>query len=293
MKELSWDLLRSFCAVMENHSLSGAARALGATQPTIGRHIELLETQLGLSLFLRSREGLRPTEEALDLWQYAEPMQGTFAAFMRHAAGEQDELTGVVRLTTSEIMGVEVLPPLLADFREKYPRVELELVISNRVQNLLKRQADIALRMTEPTQQAVVATKVGVSPIGFYAHQSYIDKYGRPKSLLELKEYTLIGPDEDRALIDTLIARQIVDDRQQIQVRTDNQLAQLALLRSGAGISGMQVSLAEKNPNLVRLIPDVIDMPIWLLMHEDMRASRKVRATFDFLRDRLREVFHG
>jgi len=291
MKNISWDLVRSFNAVIQYHSLSGAARALGATQPTIGRHIESLEQQLVMSLFIRSREGLKPTQEALDLFQHTEKMSGSYASFLRQASGEQDEVKGTVRLTTSEVMGIEFLPKLLSDFHQLYPQVEVELLISNQVENLLKRDADIALRMTEPTQQAIVVTKVGKSPIGFYAHKTYLENHGVPKTKKDLINHSLIGPDADLQLIKMLIDHTYVDDRRQFNFRTDNQVAQLALLKSGAGICGMQILLAERDSDLIRVIPDELDMHLWLLMHEDLRSSKRVRVLFDFLRDRLRNIF--
>ena len=142
--EPDWNLYRSFLAVVQEGSLSGAARALGLTQPTIARHIEALEQSIGLKLFVRSQQGLSPTEGALELRPYAESLAATTAAMMRAASGQGKAVRGTVRVSASEIMGAEVLPPTFATLRERHPHLEIELVLSNAVDNLLRREADIA-----------------------------------------------------------------------------------------------------------------------------------------------------
>jgi DNA-binding transcriptional LysR family regulator len=292
MKAISWELLKSFHSVVNNRSLSGAARELGTTQPTIGRHIDELEKQLGLSLFLRSRDGLEPTKDALDILPNVENMAGSYSAFLRAASGEKEDEGGVVRLATSEVMGVEILPDMLQAFQRHHPNIAVELVISNQVENLLRRDADIAIRMAEPKQKALVAVRLGSSPIGLYAHKSYLEEYGNPADLADLKKHSLIGPDRDLTILASLESAGIIEKREQIKFRTDNQVAQLALLRSGAGITGMPIILANRDNNLVRVVPVEIDMPVWLVMHEDLRVTKRVRLLFDFLKDQYKTLLN-
>src|SRR5262249_43077245 len=155
-----WELYRSFLAVAREGSLSGAARTLALTQPTVGRHIDALERSLGLSLFTRSQAGLIATSDATALVPYAEAMATAAGSIQRMASGEAQEERGSVRITASEMIGVEVLPSLLASFRDAHPRIVAELVVSNRNQDLLRREADIAVRMVKPTQGALVARKL-------------------------------------------------------------------------------------------------------------------------------------
>ena len=151
--DAGWELYRSFLGVVREGSLSGAARALGSTQPTVGRHIAALEASLGFTLFTRSQAGLLPTEAALELRAYAEVMDSNAAALKRAAEGHGQGVAGTVRVSASEVVGVETLPPIVARLRQQHPQLKLELVLTNRVQDLLRREADIAIRMAEPKQE--------------------------------------------------------------------------------------------------------------------------------------------
>lgn len=289
MELLNWEMLKSFLAVIKNGSLSGAARELGATQPTIGRHIKSLEEALNRSLFVRSREGLAPTNEALDLLPHAETMAGALAALVRTASGEEKEETGSVRLAASEIMGVEILPGILMKFHQHHPKISIELVISNKIENILQRDADIAVRMVRPTQAALIAKKIGESPIGLFAHKDYLAKHGKPATPADLKEHTIIGPDRDVDILRHIAQQGLPNSREDFKFRSDNQIAQLALLKSGVGIGGAQISLARKDENLVHILKREISIPmeIWLVMHEDLKSTKRIRILFDFLAQEL------
>jgi DNA-binding transcriptional LysR family regulator len=158
-------------AALRTGSLSGAARALKLTQPTIGRHIDELEKALGTVLFTRSPHGLLPTDAAVELGPHAEAMAASVAALMRAASGASQEIGGTVRLSASEVVGVEVLPPMLASLREQHPRLTLQLVVSNEVRDLLRRDVDLAVRNVCPTQSGLLARKIGDVTLGLYAPQ--------------------------------------------------------------------------------------------------------------------------
>lgn len=285
MQNLDWNLLKSFIYVVKEGSLSGAARALNSSQPTIGRHIEALESELKLSLFIRTREGLLPTEDALNLLPEAQTMLGAYSTFIRKLEGDDQDNVGTIRLAVSEIMGIEVLPDLLAKFHRLYPRIKIELSISNKVDNLLRRDADLAIRMTQPQQDALLAKKVGISPLGFYCHKAYINRRGLPRRLENLKEHTLIGPDEDLLFLEILKSSGLNLTRSDIAFRMDNQIAQIALLRKGLGIGVMQVQLAKRESGLQQLFAGELNipLPIWVVMHEDLKANKRVRLLFNFL----------
>jgi DNA-binding transcriptional LysR family regulator len=169
-----WNHYRSFLAVMQAGSLSAAARALGMTQPSIGRHIDALEAALGRPLFTRSPEGLKPTAHADQLLAPAQAMASAALLAARMASGQEAQSRSTVRISASQIIGGEVLPEMLARFQAQHPWVCLELVLNNRQDDLLKREADIAVRMVRPTQKALMAKKLGRVDIGMYAHQRYI-----------------------------------------------------------------------------------------------------------------------
>jgi DNA-binding transcriptional LysR family regulator len=293
--KLDWTLLRSFLAVAELGSLSAAARALELTQPTIGRHLDALEAALRITLFARSARGLSPTDAALDLVPHAKAMAATAAALERTASGEAADERGTVRLTASEVIGAEVLPAMIARFRELHPAIAIELVLSNLNEDLLRREADIAVRMVRPTQQQLVARKIGDVPALLYAHRRYAKRRGVPKTLDELSGHDIIGYDVQTTVLNMLNASGVSATREAFAVRTDNDLAQLALLRAGVGIGGMQKQLAARERDLVPVLHGAIRLPleIWVVMHEDLRTSRRVRLLFDFLAAELTGYVKG
>jgi DNA-binding transcriptional LysR family regulator len=286
-----WDLYRTFLGVLEAGSLSGAARALGVAQPTVGRQIEALEQALGgTALFTRSPGGLRPTEAALALAPHAQAMASAAEALVRTASGEAGAVRGVVRVTASDIVGAEVLPPILTDFREAHPEVTIELLLSNRQEDLLRRDADIAVRMARPTQGALFARRIGTVRIGFYAHRAYLAKHGAPRSMDALTDHALIGFDRQRLPPESLPHLDLAVTRELFQLRCDNDLAQLAALRAGFGIGACQPAIAARDPNLVPLLTDQFGFEIetWVVMHEDLKANRRMRLMFDHLVEGLK-----
>lgn len=285
-----WDLYRSFLAVLRLGSLSGAARELDLTQPTLGRHIQELETALGQTLFTRSQAGLLPTRAALQLQSHAEAMASAASALLRAASGALDEPEGSIRLTTSEIMGVEVLPPILAAFREAHPKIVIELSLSNTNQDLLRRDADIAVRMARPTQSALLAKRLGSVPVGLFAHRRYLARHGAPKTLEELiAHHTIVGFDQDAAAVRSFRQTGLPITRDLFAFRSDSDHAQLAAVRTGFGIGGCHKRVAARDRNLVPVLADAFrfDLEMWLVMHEDLRTSRRVRLLYDHLAEAL------
>lgn len=285
MADPNWNHYRSFLAVLREGSLSGAARVLGVTQPTLGRQIAELEQDLGAALFIRSQRGLVPTDAAKDIAAHAETMAAASSAMMRIASGGTSETAGVVRITASEIVGAEVLPPLLAAFRRAHPAVTIELVLSNRVEDLLQGEADIAVRMVRPSQQALVARHVGTVALGLYAHKLYLASAPPLTTPLALtKEHALIGFDQETPFLRSQQARMPVT-RDDFALRSDNDLAQLAAIRAGFGIGAIQHGIARRDPDLIPIFPEQIafELEMWLALHEDLRASRRLRLMVDHL----------
>jgi DNA-binding transcriptional LysR family regulator len=282
---IDWVLYRSFLGVLREGSLSGAARVLGTAQPTIGRHIAALEAALGLALFTRSQTGLLPTEAALALRPHAQAMESTAAALERTAASYGDGVRGVVRVTASEVIGVEVLPPVVAALRARHPALKIELALSNDLQDLLRREADIAVRMTPPTQDQLVARRIGNIELGLHATAGYLAQHGVPASLDDLAGHTLIGYDQVTPFVRAALKRWPQFAREHLALRTDSDVAQLPLIRAGAGIGICQVALARRTPDLVRVLPDAfaLQLDTWVTMHEDLRNSPRCRVTFDAL----------
>ena len=272
-------------------SLSAAARSSGQTQPTIARHIAQLEDGLGGgALFVRSPQGLTPTETADALLPHALAMEASAAAMVRAASAGQDELRGVVRITASDVVSVEVLPPILAALQSAYPGLDFELVASNQTADLLRRDADIAVRMVRPAQSALVAVKVGDIPIGAFARRDYLERRGMPDRTGDISGHALIGYDHETISVQALRQLGLNLTRDMFALRTDSDLAQLAAIRAGFGIGLCQVGLARRDPQLVRLFADELryPLPTWITMHEDLRGIRRMRLVFDHLAEALR-----
>lgn len=286
--KLDWDLLQSLHAVLEAGSFSAAARLRRLTQPTLGRHIDQLERQLGAPLFLRSPRGLRPTDLALAFRPHLADMAAASEAAGRDASGVASGEGGVVRVAASDVIGIEVLPPILTSFRRKHPGVDVELALSNKIEDLTRRDADIAVRMQRPAQNSLVAKKVGELTIGFHATAEYLERRGTPATFEDLVGHNLIGFDRDLPeLVNELaIGRPITRDL--FALRTDNDVAQLAALRAGFGIGACQTQIGRRF-DLVPVMPDAFSfkLEIWICMHETLRGSPRMRLMFDHLAEEL------
>ncbi|MEQ6434209.1 LysR family transcriptional regulator [Comamonas sp. w2-DMI] len=280
--EPNWEWYRSFLHVLETGSLSAAGRALGLTQPTVGRHIDSLEAALGLKLFTRSFDGFAPTDAAEELKPYAAGIAAMAAALRRAASSHGSGVRGTVRLTASEVIGVEVLPPILAALHGEHPELVIELVLSNRADDLLHREADIAVRMFQPVQEALVVQRIGGIELGLHAHQRYLAARGMPKSMEALSRHVVIGFDHENAYIRSLREKIPAFSRDRFAFRADSDLAQLAAIRAGIGIGICQSALAAWDKQLVRVLRSQfsLTMDTWIAMHEDLRSSARCAVTF-------------
>jgi DNA-binding transcriptional LysR family regulator len=286
---IDWGLYRSFIAVMRCGSLSGAARSLGLSQPSVGRHIDALEQSLGLALFTRASDGLRPTPRAKALLAAVEPMQAAADHALRVARSDEAMQRATIRVTASQIMGVEVLPALLARYQTRHPHITIEVSVSNAQEDLLKHEADIAVRMVRPTQQGLMARKLARVGLGLYAHRQHIQSHGMPRSLADLAHHPMIGFDRDAEaarLVQSMVTPLgLALSRDVFSFRADNDLVQLATLRAGAGIGGCQHAIARRDINLVPVLPDVFNhmMEMWLVAHADLRKQPAVMGLYRFL----------
>jgi DNA-binding transcriptional LysR family regulator len=282
----SWDLYRSFLAVLRTGSLSAAARSLQLTQPTVGRHITRLQELLGERvLFTRSPGGLLATAAAQELRVHAEAMESAAAALRRSASSDAAEQRGTVRIAAADVMGVEVLPRLLTEFRLNHPTTTIELSLSNQVVDLLRRDADIAVRMAPPKQQSLIAKKVGDIVLGLYAHRRYLERFGQPQTMDDLTRHALIGYDRLLPFDRILKGLPLPLNREMFEFRSDNDLAQLAAIRQGFGVGMCHHGLGQQDPNLVCLFPKQIriTLQVWVCLHVDLKRSPKIRAMFDHL----------
>lgn len=282
----NWDLYATFLSVMRHGSLSAAARALGTAQPTARKQIAELEAALGCVLFTRSKAGLVPTEAAYAAYPFAETIAATANALARSISGQESDENGVVRITCSEVVGVEVLPPILARLALAHPGIHYEISPTDRAEDMLQRDADVAIRMFRPRESALIAKRACTIEVGLFASESYLAEHPLPDSVENLTaNHRLIGDDRGQGLITALERQGVTITRKDISWRTDSGLAQLAAVRAGFGVGPSQVPLARlANPPLRRVLPWLrADMETWVVMHEDLKTVRRVRLVFDAL----------
>lgn len=281
---MDWSLYRTFLEISRNGSLSAAAKTLGLTHPTVRRHLDDLERELGGRLFTRSPRGLLATDLAHRILPDVTRIEAATATITRIAHTEQDQIRGTVRLSASHVMGLEVLPSMLAHCRVRHPGLRFELTLSDAETDILRRDADVAVRMTKPRQKSLIGRRAGSIPIGFYAHQDWIGSHGHPATLQEVLATTsLIGQDR-RDSMRKILGLDQAQFRQGLVLATDSDVAQIAAVRAGMGVGIVQIPLAEHDPALMRLLPDLsYPLEVWLVTHPDLKSSPTIRAVMDDL----------
>lgn len=285
MPQIDWSSVQSFTAVAEHGSLSAAARALDSSQPTLSRHISALEAQIGARLFERSRGGMDLTQAGLDLMEHATQMADAAARFSVVSEGQSVDLGGTVRITASQIVATYLLPNVLAKLRQAHPEITIELVASDTSENLLRREADIALRMYRPKQLDVISKHIGDLDIGAYASHDYIVRRGMPGEIEDYHNHDVIGYDRSPLIIDGMRAAGLKVTPAFFAFRCDDQVVCWQMVLAGYGIGFGQFGMGDADPRVQRLTGDepVASLPIWLTAHSELRTNAKVRRVFDWL----------
>jgi DNA-binding transcriptional LysR family regulator len=287
-----WNLLRSFLAVCEHQTLTAAADVLGLSQPTLGRHIRELESQVGETLFDRTPGKLRPNAHAEFLLDRLSPLREGVGR-IEHAIWDRDKVvTGIVRVTTSELMGALVLPRLLAPLLQDAPLLEVEVQASDEVQNLVRREADIAVRFFRPEQGDVIAISVGRTEIGLFGNEELVASLPQGYTPGDLKGMYVGGIVVEQA-IEIAAAAGYALQSSDFRFRSRSAMVQLHAVEAGIGFAGLPVVLAAERPRLVRVFPELVNHPVsvWLCAHDDLRRSLRMRSVFDHLTMSLRQLF--
>lgn len=294
---LDWTGIRDFLAVAEAGSLSAAATTLGMSQPTIGRRVAALEKQVGDKLFARTPRGITLTDTGERLLVHAREMEQAAFDAERKIAGSQRRLEGPVRISTTETLGITWLTPRLAEFRTQYPGIVVDLFIDNHATNLLKREADIAVRLVRPGQADLIAKSLGEMVFGLYASPAYLEAYGIPETVADLAHHKAVAYDQtDEGLMTNWLKETGME--RSIAHRSNSLLGVRAAAQAGFGITAYACAFADSDPDLVRILPayDANRSPMWSVTHPDLRYSPRMRAVLDFLRDlfnREADAFRG
>ena len=283
-----WNQARAFLATAEEGSLSAAARALGQTQPTLSRQVAALEQHLGVTLFERVGRSLSLTQSGLELLDHFRAMGNAANRISLAASGQSQAIEGHVRITATNIMATYHLPPVLSRLREIAPGIEIEVVASNEVRDLTRREADIALRHGRPEQPDLIARLVAESTAHLYASKAYLDRHGRPRTAEDLADRDFIGPagfEEPEGLIEFLNALGLPLTRRNFKLITASGTVILESVRQGLGISILLKEWHDLVPGLEQVLPDLdpIPVPTWLVTHRELHTSRRIRLVFDLL----------
>ncbi|MEM8592444.1 MAG: LysR family transcriptional regulator [Pseudomonadota bacterium] len=288
-EHLDWALVSAFLAVAEEGSLSGAARRLDASQPTVGRQIKTLEKALNVSLFARQARGLALSETGEAMLPAARAMAEAANAIRLAAVAQEKEVTGTVRITASINVAHSLLPDVIAAVRRRYPAVQLDLVPSDDSENLLYGESDIAVRMYRPTQMDLVTRYLGTFDIALYAARSYLDRTGRPTRVEDIFDLDLVGYDTDRRLLDGMAERGYEVTRAAFATRCDEPLTQWQLIVAGCGIGFAPRKEGDADPRVEEIpLPfDVPGLPMWLTTSQAMRHTPRIRAVWEVMVERL------
>ncbi len=285
---IDWNDIKALIAAAEAGSLSAAAVKTGISQPTLGRRIDALEASLGLKLFERGPLGMVLTDSGADMLAHARTMQDAAARLSLAATGRAETLEGTVRITASEVMSAHHLPAILTRLLDAEPGVEVELVSNDGADNLLRREADIAIRMYRPTQADLIARKVTDMRLGLFAAETYLATYGEP-TLATFADHRMVGYDRNTLITDWMSGHGMAPPPGLLRLRTDDQVVHWRMVVAGAGIGPNQIAVGEAEPKVRRVLRelDLPTLPVWLTVHEELRTSALIRRVYDFLAEEL------
>jgi len=284
-RDLDWSLLRTLLAVAEHGSLSGAARVLAQSQPTIGRQVRAAEQALGQTLFERHVRGLRPTAFCDSILPMARDMRDAMRRLSLQAAGRSQLAEGRVRLTTSVFVAVHILPEILARLQLSHPGIDMDVVASDTTENLLFHEADLAIRMYRPTQLDMITRHLGDLPLGLYAADSYIARHGVPQGAEDLHRHRMVGYDRDDRLLRGMHDMGFDVTRDWFVTCTDDQVAYWNYVVARCGIGVGQPVVADRTPGVRRVLHDLVlpVLPVWLTAHPALRHQPRVAAVWEAL----------
>ena len=284
-----WNQTRAFLVTAEEGSLSAAARALGLTQPTLGRQVAALEETLGVMLFERAGKALILTESGRELLDQARAMGEAANRVSLIASGQSQTIEGYIKITATDLMSIHAMPRILHELRKVAPKLEVEVISANAIQDLMRREADIAIRHVRPEQPDLIARLVREATGSLYAARSYIAEHGRPKTPADLINHEFVGFDTPEQMARTYANFDIPFPMESIRVTSHSGVVGWELIKQGFGIGIMDDEIATATPEVERLLPDLppIKYPVWLTTHRELHTSRRIRLVFDLLADQL------
>lgn len=285
MDKLDWNQLKAFLETAETGSLSAAARKLGLTQPTLSRQVAAVETRLGVTLFERVGKAMALTPTGLDLLEHARAMGVAAEALGLAATGRSQALDGVVSVSATDAVASHLLPPLVKRLREQEPGIAIEVIASNALSDLMRREADIAIRHVKPQQPDLIARSIREAEAHFYASEEWVKQHGHPRTAEDAMHLPFVGADRAGQFLGYLRQHGLPVSEASFSCYADHSVAHWALVREGMGIGAMMTEIGRNTPGIVRVLDEVapVRFPIWLVTHRELRTSRRIRVVFEAL----------
>ena len=285
MNNLDWNQLKAFLETAETGSLSAAARKLGLTQPTLSRQVAAIEQSMGVTLFERVGKSMALTPTGLDLLEHARAMGAAADALSLAATGSSQAVRGVVSVSATDVVASVLLPPLVKKLHDQEPGIAIDVIPSNALSDLLRREADIAIRHVKPEQPDLIARLVREASAHFYASESWVNAHGHPRSAEDAARLSFVGSDRSGQYLGYLRTHGLPLSEANFSCYADHSVAHWALVRQGMGIGVMMEEIALATPGMVRVLDDLppVRFPIWLVTHRELRTSKRIRMVFDAL----------
>lgn len=285
MNNLDWNQLKAFLETAETGSLSAAARKLGLTQPTLSRQVAAIEQVMGVTLFERVGKSMALTPTGLDLLEHARAMGAAAEALSLAATGSSQAVSGVVTVSATDVVASVLLPPLVKKLHDQEPGITIDVIPSNALSDLLRREADIAIRHVKPEQPDLIARLIREASAHFYASESWVNAHGHPRSAEDAARLSFVGSDRSGQYLGYLRMHGLPLSEANFSCYADHSVAHWALVRQGMGIGAMMEEIALATPGMVRVLDDLppIRFPVWLVTHRELRTSKRIRMVFDAL----------
>ncbi len=285
MNNLDWNQLKAFLETAETGSLSAAARKLGLTQPTLSRQVAAIEQRMGVTLFERVGKTMALTPTGMDLLEHARAMGTAAEALGLAATGRSQALGGVVSVSATDAVAAILLPPLVKKLRAQEPGIAIEVISSNALSDLLRREADIAIRHVKPEQPELIARFIREATAYFYASEAWVKTHGHPRSAEDATHLPFVGYDRSGNYLAYLHMHGLSVSEANFSCYADHTVAHWALVQQGLGIGAMMDEIARETPGVARVLDDVppVRFPIWLVTHRELRTSRRIRVVFEAL----------
>jgi DNA-binding transcriptional LysR family regulator len=285
-----WNHTRAFLVTAEEGTLSAAAKALDMTQPTLSRQVAALEAELGVTLFERVGQRLVLTDSGAGLLEHARSMSNQALLFSLAASGQSQQIEGLVVVSVGELDAVYRLPKIIAKLRRVEPGISVEIIVTNEPSDLKRREADIAVRNFRPTQNDLIVKKLGDENIWLYGTPGYLEQIPKFSDIAELTDIQIIGFDQSNLISELLNKQGWQLSKHNFQVMTSFQPLQLELCKEGLGTLFFPEDLGDKEIGLARAFEPmgpVMQLPVWLVCHQELRTSLRVRRVFDFIAKEL------